>query len=468
MGSRILFDVSGLVQWYAYLSNPSGIQRVMEGILGLPLVTSDPDIVFAARAIGSDAFYVVPADILTDLTLPATRRGAIARLRGLFGRSMRLADPLRLAREMSSIHLPYVGLGFSFTDRLWESYCAGRWTATSDRVTVVSSSDEFDALVGLGDFWCHRQHVRALIDLKARHGSSFVHLIHDLFAAHSPQWTHPHYGKEFLDQLVLLAPHVDRWLATSRFVSDQITAYLTARSMTPRPIETIAMGWPRVSADSPDTRAAEESILEKFDLQRGEYLLHVGTVEPRKNLDALFDALIRIGPDAGGQPVRCVLVGRDGWRSDVVHQRLKTEPALRRVLWIKDAPDTELAALYRAAKFTVLPSFAEGWGLAVQESLAHGTPCIASSAGGTREAGLDLAEYVDSRDSAALARAIEVYANDTQALAHAREKIRKRLVDVSALPSWTDAAHTVLRAAMRETTPVDDGPDGRDRPERRI
>ena len=111
---RILFDVSGLVQWYAYLRNPSGIQRVMENILGQEALSGRRRVTFAARALGSGTFYAIEPRLVADL-LTTNRRRAIARLRGLFGASMRLGDPSRVLREMLSIHLPYISLGLSFT-----------------------------------------------------------------------------------------------------------------------------------------------------------------------------------------------------------------------------------------------------------------------------------------------------------------------------------------------------------------
>jgi hypothetical protein len=67
-----------------------------------------------------------------------------------------------------------------------------------------------------------------------------------------------------------------------------------------------------------------------------------------------------------------------------------------------------------------------GWSLAVQESLAHGTPCIASDHGGTREAGLGLAYYVDRDASDGLVRALRTYLAD-DVLQRARQAIRARL-----------------------------------------
>lgn len=432
---RALFDVSGLVQWYAYLSNPSGIQRVMESILSQPALLRNPAVTLVSRAVGSDTFYIVEPDIIAGLVTRATRRASIARLRGLFAESMRLAEPMRLLREMHSIHVPYIALGFSFTERFWESRCAGRWTARAPKLRTIAPDDAYDALVGLGDFWCHGGHVPALIALKRRSGAKLIHLVHDLIAAVNPQWTHPHYGKQFLDQFASLAPAVDHWLVTSTYVGGQLAGYLDQQGLPSRPIDTMPMGWP-----DPLPIQDDDSVLAKHGLERQRFLMHVGTVEPRKNLDGLFDVLGRLRSEEAVSTLPCVLVGRDGWRSETIRQRLKDDPWLAsRVKWIKDAPDGDLAALYRSARFTVVPSFDEGWGLAVQESLAHRTPCIAARVGGIPEAGLDLVDYVESGDTDALATAIRALANDDNALERARARIISGL-GAKHLPAWSDTA----------------------------
>ena len=91
-----------------------------------------------------------------------------------------------------------------------------------------------------------------------------------------------------------------------------------------------------------------------------------------------------------------------------------------------------------------MPSFDEGWGLAVQESLAHRTPCIASRAGGIPEAGLDLVDYVESGNTDALAAAIRTLAADGNALEQARARLTNGLGS-RPLPDWSDTANGLAR-----------------------
>lgn len=71
---RIVFDVTGLVHWYAYMRNPSGIQKVMENVLGRPILAARTDSIFVFRPIGSDKFYIINPSYIMGLTVPGLRR----------------------------------------------------------------------------------------------------------------------------------------------------------------------------------------------------------------------------------------------------------------------------------------------------------------------------------------------------------------------------------------------------------
>ncbi|HYD06888.1 MAG TPA: glycosyltransferase, partial [Reyranella sp.] len=106
----------------------------------------------------------------------------------------------------------------------------------------------------------------------------------------------------------------------------------------------------------------------------------------------------------------------------------------------------DLPAFYRGARFTVAPSYTEGWGLPVQESIAHGVPCIASSAGGLREAGRGLAWNFDPSDGAGLQAAMATWITDDGALAESRARIAAAL-KAGNLPTWNDAGRLLLKQA---------------------
>ena len=152
------------------------------------------------------------------------------------------------------------------------------------------------------------------------------------------------------------------------------------------------------------------------------YFLFVGTVEPRKNLEALIDAWREVRRE---HAVDLVIAGRR--RADA--PAIGEEPGLRAVGEVADA---ELAALYSGATALVYPSLYEGFGLPVLEAMQCGAPVIASHA--VAEAAGEAAVYADN--GLELARAMRELASQPEL---AREMKARSLVRAAEF-SWERAA----------------------------
>lgn len=140
---------------------------------------------------------------------------------------------------------------------------------------------------------------------------------------------------------------------------------------------------------------------------RGDYVLAVGTVEPRKRYDLLLDALERVDP-----AIRLVIAGHPGWRTEDIQTRLRAAGVAGRVRWVVGPSDAEVWRLYREALAVVLPSRVEGFGLAALEGMACGTPVISSGGGALPEVTGDAALEVTDGGPGEWAAAIERVASD--------------------------------------------------------
>jgi glycosyltransferase involved in cell wall biosynthesis len=110
---------------------------------------------------------------------------------------------------------------------------------------------------------------------------------------------------------------------------------------------------------------------------REQYLLYVGTIEPRKNLGLLlraFEEVTRIRP----APLQLVLAGRKGWLVDELLESLQRSPAARQIVLPGYLSDQDLRALYSSCVAFIYPSVYEGFGLPPLEAMACGAPVIAS------------------------------------------------------------------------------------------
>ena len=109
-----------------------------------------------------------------------------------------------------------------------------------------------------------------------------------------------------------------------------------------------------------------------------DYLLFVGTFEPRKNLPGLFAAYALLREELPDVPP-LVLVGRKGWLMDEINAAVEQHRLHDALRWIEDAPHTDLPALYAGARVLAVPSHYEGFGLTVVEAMACGTPPVISN-----------------------------------------------------------------------------------------
>lgn len=146
------------------------------------------------------------------------------------------------------------------------------------------------------------------------------------------------------------------------------------------------------------------------------FILHVGTLQPRKNIPTLIEAMARLGRPN----VPLVLVGGKGWIFDDIFKRVEALGLAGQVRFVGYAADGALPLWYNAAAVLAVPSLYEGFGLPVIEALACGTPVVAAATSSLPEAGGDVALYFDPRDPDELARCLARALDDPALRAGAR------------------------------------------------
>ena len=132
------------------------------------------------------------------------------------------------------------------------------------------------------------------------------------------------------------------------------------------------------------------------------YLLFVGTLQPRKNVERIIAAYLRL-PAHQQAERQLVIAGKAGWRADDLVATLREVSAGGRVRWLDYVEADDMRALYQGAAAFVFPSLYEGFGLPVLEAFASGVPVLTSTTTSLPEVAGDAALLVEPTDIDAIA-----------------------------------------------------------------
>lgn len=169
---------------------------------------------------------------------------------------------------------------------------------------------------------------------------------------------------------------------------------------------------------------------------RGEFILFVGTVEPRKNLHTLLQAFEQV-IQTRNRPLQLVIAGRKGWLVNDLFDSLKRSPAVAQLILTGYLSDTDLRALFSSCTAFVYPSIYEGFGLPPLEAMACGAPVIASRIPSIEEVTGAAARLFDPWSAPDLATAI----TDVLASEPTRARMSSAGIQRARAFSWSEAAN---------------------------
>ena len=261
-----------------------------------------------------------------------------------------------------------------------------------------------------------------------------VPLLHDMIPLHA--FAHRErkmFSSNFMSDNRMVIAHAQMILTNSEFTRTEVT-HFEAIGHLPKlpPVVAVPLGH--------ELRRTDEPM--GLEIPDEPYLMCVGTLTGRKNLECVIDAMMVLAEE--GRPVpRLLLAGARRKRAEDYVDEARFAPIRDRVQFIRDPNQNELWALYENALALVIPSYMEGWGLPLGEALWVGTPGLASTAPALREVGGDLARYFEPGKPRELAALIDALQSDAQDQKTLRARIRAAR---GQLRSWADVAQEILRA----------------------
>ncbi|HEV7663790.1 MAG TPA: glycosyltransferase family 1 protein, partial [Chloroflexota bacterium] len=178
----------------------------------------------------------------------------------------------------------------------------------------------------------------------------------------------------------------------------------------------------------------------------GPFILAIGVLEPRKNLNRLMDAFTILKQRANvPSDLKLVLAGGKGWLFDGIFEHHRDSSVRDDIVLPGFVPDTLLPAMYSAAEVFAFPSLYEGFGLPILEAMACGTAVVASRASCLPEVAEGAALLIDPASVADLADALERVITDHGL----RENLIVRGRERAAQYTWQAAAERLLDVYRR-------------------
>jgi len=273
--------------------------------------------------------------------------------------------------------------------------------------------------------------------------------VHDLIFLLFPEYHLP-LNKWFLNRFMpLFVRRAHAIIAVSQCTKDDLIRHYTV------PSEKITVVYEGVDArfqpvtdlDTLTRVRARYSLPER-------YVLYVGTIEPRKNLNTLLEAFAGLKERPATcdlRPATCdlrlVIVGKTGWLYEGFFRRLRELGLEDQVIFPGFVPDEDLPAIYSAAELFVFPSLYEGFGLPPLEAMACGTPVVVSNTSSLPEVVGEAGLMVDPRDVRALAEAMERVLTDE----HLRAELTANGLERARQFTWERAAQETMEVYLKQS-----------------
>jgi glycosyltransferase involved in cell wall biosynthesis len=253
-----------------------------------------------------------------------------------------------------------------------------------------------DVIIIIGATWNFDRYMDFLAEQK-RAGVRIHVFVHDLVPLLMPE--------HVIDDV---PDHFERWLGQ---MCDLASAFITNSESTKRdlglrlasdgfyqPIHVVPLAQQFLTSLPKSTRAPKLRAAVQSDA-RLPFVLCVGTLESRKNPWGLARVWAALADELRFKVPRLVFAGKHGWLKADFDDLMRATGNLGGLIRIVEGPtEEELAFLYSKCLFTVFPSFYEGWGLPIGESLWFGKVCVASRISAMPEVGMDMCAYVDPHD----------------------------------------------------------------------
>jgi glycosyltransferase involved in cell wall biosynthesis len=258
--------------------------------------------------------------------------------------------------------------------------------------------------------------------------------VHDLTFFDHPEWHEKSKVKLFRRAIRVAAERADAIVCVS-----EVTARRLVERLDPAAPVVVARHGVDHSRFKAEPEDGDDAVLAEMGA-RPPYVVFIGTLEPRKDLQSLLLAFDRIASVHG--ELSLVVAGQPGWGSDQLEATLAGLRHRERVKRTGYVPDRAVAPLLRGAAAAAYPSLDEGFGLPALEAMACGAPLVTTTGSAMEEMSEGVALLVEPGDVDGLAGALDMLARGDQGLG---DRLRRGL-EVASRHTWEASAEVHVRA----------------------
>jgi len=382
--SCLCFEVSDLIYYYKSGNTPTGIQRVQQELASQYLQRlANDNILFVVYDSNLQRWRTVSPQWLQTL---------ISTARAFRGSAMQWQEEYkRLAEKLSTF--------------------------------PMSQPERGDWLVNVGASWSMPSYFIQIRQLKRR-GVKCAFFVHDCIPLLHPAYFEYNHTIEHSYWLYQVRETADLVICNSEATRADYLELVKPDNVDNVRVARLDASWAAEIA-SPEIEALGSDLLAERGVFDDDFVLCVGTIEPRKNHITLIHVWDRLRNTHPGNCPKLLCVGRIGWKSDAVISQARALGLNESyVFFTGPLSDEILSFLYKKCLFSMYLSYYEGWGLPITESLNAGKLCIAGSSAALKEAGAGHVIHVDERSETSVYDAVTKLLGNELSRASAERKIR--------------------------------------------
>jgi glycosyltransferase involved in cell wall biosynthesis len=356
--TRYIIDVTQLVHWSG---NLSGIPRVMHE-LTIRFGASSHNTVFISwvKEVGQMCVVDIKESLIDGNRHPAylTQEG----LSPTVALTPKISPKMIVKKLAAKSRLDHT--------KLYKKIRKSTATHATEHYQRYTPQHDDKMLIVYGEWW-DQDYINLLVSY-ANNDVELFPVCHDIVPMVVPQFSGN--SASLADFITKIYPLSKCVISISKSTKNDLTKWMRFHGLPIPPIKLFREGEFFATIQAP-----RYDMEQKYNIKSGAFIIFVGTIEPRKNHTLLY-YVYKLAETRGINLPQLLIIGRIGHHSDEIIDYIKNDPEVKgKISIMNDVDDAELEWFYRNSLCMISPSWYEGWGIPIVESIVKGNPTVCSN-----------------------------------------------------------------------------------------